>query len=193
MIELAGEAWAEIDAEVVVRLGLKRGFALTQADRERILHADQVLRARRWAAARSAARPRSRRSLEQDLCARKFSATVIHEALDTLEASGTINDSEVAARHLRKRGREGGYGPERLRSELLGLGLSPEAAATALAANHRADPLEACLELAGKRAARYMPLHDVKNRTRLMQFLQRRGFEAETVRRAMDRILSRDA
>lgn len=185
-IELEGEPWAEIDAEVVVRLGLKRGLRVTGADRERILHADQVLGARRWAAARCASRPRSRRALLQELRARKYPEAAIVEALDALEASGTLSDLEVGARHLRKRMREGGYGPERLRSELLALGLSRETAEAVLASGVGVDTFEACLELARKRAARYAPLEEARNLARLVQFLHRRGFESETIQRVTD-------
>jgi regulatory protein len=190
-VELDGQPWAEIEAETLVRHGLKRGKQLSHEDRHAILKSDAVLKARRWAAARCARKPRSRRLLEHEMRRRGMADAAIHEALDALEASGTVNDREVAARHLRKRAREGGFGPARLRMELLELGIPVATAEAALAdAGSAAGGEDACLELARKRAPRYAPLNEPKNRNRLLQFLQRRGFEGETIRRALETVES---
>lgn len=190
-VELDGQPWAEIEAETLVRHALKRGKHLNHDDRHRILKFDAVLKARRWAAARCARKPRSRRMLEHEMRARGMTDASIGEALDALEASGTVDDAEVAARHLRKRAREGGYGPARLRRELLELGVSPATAEAALAGRGAADEAgDACLELARKRAPRYAPLDEPCNRNRLLQFLQRRGFDAESILRALETLES---
>lgn len=193
-VELDGRPWAEIEAETLVRHGLKKGKALTHEERHRILRSDAVLRARRWAAARCARKPRSRRRLEHEMRSRGMTDPVIGEALDALEAAGTVNDDEVAARHLRKRAREGGYGPARLMKELLELGVSRDTAEAAIArAGADRDSGEACLALARKRAARYAPLDEPRNRNRLMQFLQRRGFDGEAILRAVETLESESA
>lgn len=188
-VGLDGQPWAELESETVVRHALKVGRRLSMDERNAVLRADAVLRARRWAAARCAARPRSRRMLEQELAGRHFGAGVIAEALDALEAAGTLSDAAVAARHLRKRARGGGYGPARLRHELLEMGIGRAVADAALAEGMGSDPPEsACLGLARMRAARYQPLSNPKNRNRLAHFLQRRGFESEAISLALRRL-----
>lgn len=125
--------------------------------------------------------------LEHEMRTRGMTEAAIQEALDALEASGTVNDREVAARHLRKRAREGGYGPARLRKELIELGIPGATVEAALAEDDSAAGAgEACLALARKRAPRYAPLEEPKNRNRLLQFLQRRGFDAESISRALE-------
>ncbi len=189
LVELDGSPWREIEGETVLRHGLKRGRRLSPDECRAILHFDEVLKARRWAAGRCAMKPRSRRLLEQELRKRKVPEATILDALDQLESSGTLNDAEVAARHLRKRAREGGYGPARLRMELLDLGVSRSIAEAALAENpDNVSPSEACLILARKRMPRYEPLTEPRNRNRLSQFLQRRGFDGEAIRGALEKL-----
>jgi len=190
-VELDGQPWAEIEAETLVRHGLKRGKTLSHEERHAVLKSDAALKARRWAASRCARKPKSRRMLEHEMRTRGMTDAAIHEALDALEVSGTVNDREVAARHLRKRAREGGYGPTRLRMELLELGVPVAIAEDALAeAGSSAGAEDACFELARKRAPRYAPLDEPKCRNRLIQFLQRRGFEGEAIMRALEALES---
>jgi regulatory protein len=191
LVELDGSPWEEIEGETVLRHGLKRGRRLSPDERRAILRFDEVLRAKRWAAGRCAMKPRSRRLLEQELRKRKYAESAIQEALNLLEASGTVNDAEVAARHLRKRARAGGYGPARLRTELSALGVSRATVEAAM--THLPEDLEpggACLALARKRVQRYRPLAEMKNRNRLMQFLQRRGYDGELIQRTLETLLA---
>jgi SOS response regulatory protein OraA/RecX len=193
-VELDGEAWVELEAETVVRFGLKLGRRLGPDERQGVLVADQVLLARRWAAARCAARPRTRRALARELGAKRFTPAVIEEALKALEASGTLNDAEVARRHVRKRARAGGYGPARLLSELIEMGVERAVAEAVLAeAIGGEEAREACLEAARGWAARRGAPGDAKQRMRLVQFLQRRGFDGEAIGEALERIGASDA
>jgi regulatory protein len=187
-IELDGQPWAELEAETVVRFGLKRGRRLTLEERQSVLMADQVLLARRWAAARCSLRPRTRRAMARELGEKRYTPAVIETALAALEQAGILNDAEVARRHLRKRARAGGYGPARLLNELINLGVERSVADAVLGeAVNEADPDERCREAAEGWIKRRGRPEDSNQRARLIQFLQRRGFDGETIRQAIER------
>lgn len=181
-VALDGKTWTKLDAEIVVREGLKIGATLSASRQQELLDEDEVLRARRMAASRSAMKRRSRADLASYLSARGFRDSIIERVLDDLERSGTVNDDAVAERWVRKRRREGGYGAARLKSELFGLGLTEPTVHRSLAAVLKeSDPLSDCREFAAKKIRQYQPLDDPKNRRRLADLLRRRGFDGETI------------
>lgn len=192
-VELDGEPWATLDAETVMAERLKRGTTLGEQRRREVLLADETLLARRAAATRAAFRPRSAVELRRHLKGRKFSETAIEQALAQLQASGTIDDEKVAARWLRKRSRQGGYGEARLRSELHGLGIGGAIIDRQLDLwRAESNPAEECRTLARKKWAAVRDQSDPKARERLRRLLARRGFDAEVVAATLKSILAGD-
>lgn len=183
-----GEPWVTLDAETVVRLNLRRGEALSPARREQILLVDETVRARKAAARNAAVQPKTRRELERCLISRGFSEAARTAALAELESSGTIDDPEVAGRIVRSRRRKKNIGPLRLKAELSQRGVDPrELRRQVAAAFEGVNQLEECQALVAKLRAKYEPLQDPKQRAKLAGYLMRRGYDAETVREAIER------
>lgn len=186
-VELDGEPWAELDPEIVVSEGLKTGASLSATRLREVALADETLRAMRAAASRCALRRRSHAELDRYLHQRGFGSAAVERALVGLAESGTVDDLEVARRHLRKRTRGGGYGRRRIEAEMRRLGLEEAVIERALSEDGSdGDPdIEACRILAARRAGRYRPLDDPDNRRKLTAFLCRRGFAQDIAERAI--------
>lgn len=126
-------------------------------------------------------REHSRRELTRKLKVRGIEAEAATAAVDRLAQEGWQDDTRFAESLVRSRSASG-YGPLHIRAELGTHGLDREAVAAALdtfdgdwAANAR--------ELVRRR---YGPevLSDLAVRRKAADFLARRGFDADTIRRA---------
>lgn len=193
LILLDGEPWEKLDAETVVRQGLRQGMALDRAAQERLLAADHAVRARKAAAGYCARGPRTRRELERYLKQRGYSAAATRSALEILSDSGTLDETRSADAVIARR-RRGGYGPRRIKDELIQRGIAPAQASARLALSLEGIDLQAeCDALARKAAPRYQPLSDPPARRKLAALLLRRGYEPAMVQTALARIGAPDA
>jgi regulatory protein len=136
----------------------------------------EALRLTRAAAFRLLARrDRSRSELQSRLAAR-FPADLADRVVDELTQAGYLDDARLAKRLAERLADERGFGPARVRHELLRRGLPPEAAPPP-------DP-EAVRAAALQAARRYLADRAPDDRTlrRLAGHLERRGFPAADIR-----------
>ena len=181
-VEIDGRHWAKLDAETIVRQRLGVGVSLDAKREKEILLADEVLLARRAGAARAALKPCARSEMLPYLQRKGFGAAAIDLALENLQSSGAVDDEAVARRWIRRRRREGGYGADRIRDELQGMGLDPDMIERLLEeALKGTDPEAECRDFIAKKIERYRPLSDPRNFKRLRALLLRRGFDGETI------------
>jgi len=132
-VELDGQSWRTLPAEVVVRVGLTVGRRL---DRETARALARELRRSR-ALARAlhalAVRDRSRGELESRLARAGLPADARDDALAALERGGLVDDARVAACRASTLARRG-YGDAAIRADLEGRLVPPDAVSSALAA-----------------------------------------------------------
>lgn len=189
VVHVDGAPWETLDGETVVRMNLARGQNLTVARKAEILLVNETILARRSAARHGATNPKTRRELEQHLIARGFSAAARTGALAELERSGTIDDPAVAGRIVRSRRSRKSIGPLRLKQELAMRGIeNKEAERRVDEAFEGVNLIEECVKLAQKVKQKYEPLDERAQQGKLARYLMRRGYEAETVYEAMERV-----
>ena len=182
VVFLNAEPWQTLDPETVVRERLHTGDALGAARQCEVLATDEAIRARKAAAGFAARTPKTRRELEQYLRAKRFSARAIQSTLETLSASGTVDDERVAGQIVHSRRRRRDVGPKRLEAELISRGVTPRTAGERIdQALEGMDLAAECLELARRYLRRYEPLDQPAQRKKLANFLLRRGYEAAQV------------
>ncbi|MCX7014542.1 MAG: RecX family transcriptional regulator [Candidatus Sumerlaeota bacterium] len=187
-IDLDGETWRVVDAEVVVRFGLKTGDALDEEAICRIEAEDAFVRARRMAVNFSVRQPRTEKEILRRLGQGRFDAATISRALDTLRAEGLLEDRRVVRRQ-EARGAKSKTGPRRVEAELAARGVSAELLSDELQSLR--DPRWQAREaeaLARKRLERLgnRPLQE--QRRKVSDYLLRRGFDPEIVREVVDRL-----
>jgi regulatory protein len=127
-----------------------------------------------------AAREHSRVELERKLAAHAESAEQLAQVLDELQAKDFISEARVVESVINRRA--GRFGAARIRHELQGKGLAPEAVAEAVS-NLKASEVERAREVWRKKFGELAA--DAAERGKQMRFLAARGFGAEAIRRVV--------
>jgi SOS response regulatory protein OraA/RecX len=132
-VELDGRPWRVLPIDAVVRAGITVGRPLDRSAAREL--AREVRRAKALAAAtRSlAASDRSQRALEQRLARAGHSAAAREAAVASLARAGAIDDTRLAESRAELLARRG-YGDSAIRTDLRRRQITPEVAASAVAA-----------------------------------------------------------
>lgn len=125
-------------------------------------------------------REHSRAELERKLIQHEEEPGSLAKALDELQAKGFINEQRVLESVLHRRAAK--LGTTRIRQELQGKGLAPEAVLEAVE-QLRATEVERAREVWRKKFGE-LPL-DANERAKQMRFLASRGFGGEAIRRVV--------
>jgi regulatory protein len=129
-------------------------------------------------------RSRSRKELEQRLVAEKFSKKEAERVLDRLTDAGLIDDRKFAVDRARAMGKGKGWGPRKLRADLLRRGIAAEAVDEAIS---QAYGTQSCTQvmkrLVKKRFGGEVLTHkaDRKAKGKAQRYLLGRGFEPDDV------------
>lgn len=164
-VQLDGEPWRTLPADVVVRAELFVGRALDRPAARTLARELRRSGALRRATRALAAHDRSRRTLDERLARAGVTAAAREEALGALERAGIVDDARVARSRAQALA-ERGYGDAAIRSALEREGIPDAAAAAALTA------LEPESERARALLARGAGPREVRR-------LAARGFDAE--------------
>jgi regulatory protein len=125
-------------------------------------------------------REHSRTELERKLATYEDEPGSLTKALDELQAKGFINEQRVLESVLHRRSAK--LGTTRIRQELQGKGLAPEAVLGAVE-QLRATEVERAREVWRKKFGE--PPLDANERAKQMRFLASRGFGGEAIRRVV--------
>ncbi|WP_457652882.1 RecX family transcriptional regulator [Rhodocaloribacter sp.] len=179
-----------VHVDVALAFGLAPGRALTEAEREEILAADAVFRAKSAAFHYLAYRARTEREVRRKLSGKGFEEGVIDEVVGRLHTLGYLDDEAYARTYVQARFAGRGYGPQRIRAELLRRGVDRahvDAALDELLAED--DVVARARRHAAKRWPRLAAEPDPrKRRKKLTDYLVRRGFSFDVVRRVVDEL-----
>ena len=176
-----------LHTETVARAEIREGVPLDGARRARIAAEEQRRAAHEAALRLLARRPRSKRELAERLLLRGIAPEAAADEIARLRDAGLLDDKAFAHAWVGERQANAPRGRRLLRHELLARGVDAGATEAAVAA---VDDREVALTLARKRAPRLAGLDSAQFRTRLGQFLERRGIGydeiAEAVRTVWD-------
>ena len=196
-----------IHTSLVEQFGLRIGLEIEAEIIEKIIAADEVMRAKNHAlrllreekdntavdaseASRPAGKPKiyTKTEMEQRLEREGFSAKAIETTIKELIHSGHIRDRKYAENWIVRRQKSNPRGKMLLKSELVDKGIDRETAEQVVAKVETKDEMKVALQIAKKRAKQYkrLPTHVAKRR--LHGFLARRGFASETVRHVLEQI-----
>ena len=125
-------------------------------------------------------REHSRAELERKLQSFEEEPGTLAQALDELQAKGFINEARVIDSVVHRRAAK--LGTARIRQELQGKGLDPEAVSEALA-GLQATERERAQEVWRKKFGE--PPQDAQAAAKQMRFLASRGFGADAIRRVV--------
>ncbi|MBI2297927.1 MAG: RecX family transcriptional regulator [Armatimonadetes bacterium] len=135
-------------------------------------------------------RLRSTAEVRRRLAQREFELEVIDELVERFLAAGILDDRVFATAFVHDGARLKGHGRDRLRRELLALGVAVELADDVLAAELAPDDERGlAARLAAQRAERLGRLPADERRDKLSAFLIRRGFAPGLAREVVRELL----
>jgi regulatory protein len=150
---------------------------------------DDVQRAKDSAFRLLAYRARSARELRQRLSRKGYRREVIDEVIKDLQSKGYQSDEEFARQFAHEKWSGSGWGPVRVRQELRRKGISSDLVEQIIEEVYSdIDIADAVLPLAIKRWVVLRDLPADNRRRRISGYLQRRGYDWETIGKIMKRL-----
>lgn len=196
-----------IHTSLVEKFGLRIGLEIEAEIIEKLIAADEVMRAKNYAlrllreekdhrAAEASEDPRptgkpkiyTKNEMEQRLAREGFSTKAIETSIEELIHSGHIRDRQYAKNWIVRRQKSNPRGKTLLKKELVNKGIDRETAEQVVANVETEDETKVAFQIAQKRMKQYtgLPIHVAKRR--LHGFLARRGFGSEIVRHVLEQI-----
>ena len=196
-----------IHTSLVERFGLRIGLEIEAEIIEKLIAADEVMRAKNHALrllreekdpltvdasedSRPIGKPKiyTKNEMEQRLAREGFSTKAIETTIEELIHSGHIRDRKYAENWIVRRQKSNPRGKTLLKKELVNKGIDRETAEQVVANVETEDETKVALQIAQKRMKQYtgLPIHVAKRR--LHGFLARRGFGSEIVRHVLEQI-----
>ncbi len=138
-IFIDGEFAFGVHADLAVREGLYVGQQLSESDMSTLLCSEKILRGRSTALRYLAYAPRTEHQVRQRLAQKGFTKNELDDIIADLDELGYIDDRAYAVEYAEARFKNKGYGPGRIRRELVEDGVSHDYVAEAVAAAASAD------------------------------------------------------
>ena len=204
---LDGAPFVVIHVALVENFGLRVGLEIQSEVIEKLIAADEVMRAKNYALgllreekyndavaeaedSRTPVKSRiyTKSEMKQRLAREGFSEEAIETAIEELIDSGHIRDRKYAENWVVRRQKSNPRGKTLLKHELLDKGVDRETAEQVVAQVETEDEAILALQIAQKRMKQYqqLPVHVAKRR--LHGFLARRGFGSEIVQQVLEQI-----
>lgn len=180
--------------DVVLEAALVTGQHLSIAQQQALKEADAFMRAKESAVRYLGHRPRTEAEVRTKLRRLGFGDSIIARTVARLYELAYLDDAAYAKLYVQRRFANKGYGPQRLRSELVRRGIARDLIDSTLAVfQEETDTLSKAREQGEKRWERLRNEPDRRKRQRkVSDFLVRRGFTYDTVRQVLDELQNDD-
>lgn len=191
-VELDGAPWRELEAELILLKGLRKGMVLSASVQEELLRENQFIQARRAAYILLHTRTRSEMELRRALRQKGYDEETVNRCAAYLLERDDINDGRFAREMARRILRDAKSGPEKARRKLLELGVEKSLAEAAL--EETGDfSREALWERMEKwwqsRKSRYRKGELWQRKRKVQAALMRAGFDGEMARAGAERFV----
>ena len=179
--------------DLLLEFDVAKGKTLTVEQQRTILDRDAYFRARAVAFRYLSYRERTATEIRRRLSRDDYPPNVIEDVIHDLEKSGYVNDRAFAIKYAEGRFEARGYGPMRIRSDLRRKGVKRAAVEDALEEVYSENDavLERARQMGDKRWSQLSNEADaLKRKKKVYDYLARRGFAFEMVRRVVEELSS---
>lgn len=202
-----GTPFVVLHAALVENFGLRVGLEIEAEVIEKLIAADEVMRAKNYALrllreepnnevddemedSRPAVRskPYTKSEMERRLAREGFSEEAVETAIEELIDSGHIRDWKYAENWVVRRQKSNPRGKTLLKRELLDKGVDRETAEQVVTQVKTEDEVTLAFQIVQRRMKQYQRLPVQVAKRRLHGFLARRGFGSEVVRQVLEQI-----
>src|SRR3712207_4872930 len=190
-VYLDGQFAFGLAATLAEERGLRVGHTLRPEEIAALQADDEIGKATDRALAFLTYRPRSIRGVRGRLAKKGVEPEVVEAVLERLAGWGYVGDEGFARYWIENRGANQPRGRRLLQQELWRKGVEKETIDQALAESEL-DEDAGALALARKRLPQLRALDEPTQRRRLAAYLQRRGYDYPTTKRALDTLFSPD-
>lgn len=166
---------------------LRKGQELDPAQIAALQHSDAVVKAIDIAVNLLSYRPRSTDEIRQKLKKKEYDPTAIELALERLTSMGYLDDRAFARFWIESRNRSKPRGQRALQYELRNKGVSDAIIHDLL--DTMVDEVAGAYQAAQKRVRRMRGKTQVEFKRKIGAFLQRRGFNYDAVKQALDQLI----
>jgi regulatory protein len=178
---------------VIARFRLRQGLELTAEEIELIQKGEIRQECFDAAMRYLESRLHSRRELKTKLTRKEIGESIIEGVLDDLQRMNYLDDARFAVTKAASSARHKHHGPRRAMAELLRAGVKSDVAKKATAEVYQAsDSLTIAMNLALRQAPRLKKLDPPVARRRLIGMLLRRGFDFESIKPVVAKVLGKD-
>jgi len=193
LIELDGEPWGELDAEVIVKFGLSKGLAVDEEFAEQLRREDARVVGRNLLSRYLARHPCSQAEAIRYLRKKGIGDPVASELAAHFRDTGRLDDDEFARRVIRHHKKLHPVGPLKIAQMLRRRGVKRETFEAPLSENFsRQEQQRLARELAERRRALWEKAEPAKRKPKLLNLLLRNGFESEIVFELARELLAED-
>lgn len=193
-IFIDGEFAFGLAVDLVIEAGLRKGVHLTAERQRELLLRQEGFAAKASALAGLSNRARTSEEVRRALLQKGFAEATAEDTVADLERIGLVDDDAYARAFVRDRFNGRGYGPARLRQDLIRKGVARSAIDAALADLTETEDLEE--EARQQAAKKWRSLASEadcrKRRKKTLDFLVRRGFGFDVARHAVEAAASGD-
>lgn len=177
-----GEYAFSIADELAVLYRLAPGIQLENAKLQEMMHEDQYKRALSAAFAHLSRSEKSEKQMRDFLIKKEFPPGTVELAIERIKELGYLDDAALAENFVAG---SKTLGRRAIEYKLREKGIARETIQEALKALDEAEEVTAAKMLAAKQAQKYAGLEDKMRRRKLSNFLARRGFDWDTITRAL--------
>ncbi len=179
-----------VDAELVYKFNLEKGRRLSQDILEYILDQEDFIKAKKAAFNLLSYRQRSYGELEFRLINKGFDDFIVDQVIRVMERLGYLDDREFANAWIKDRVRKN-YGPFVIKMQLRKKKVDDQIIDKELDQEYPYElQYQQALKLTQKRVRRYSKYNNRKQRYKLSQVLQRKGFSFDVINLVLDDVLN---
>jgi regulatory protein len=181
-----GEYVLGVSIETLLKSGFRTGDEITPDQLKTLLCEEEAAEAKRVALRYLSHRPRTAKEVRDKLRNKEFPDSDISQAIGDLERAGLLNDAEFARMYIRDAIAAKAVGRTLMKRKLLLLGVEKSVVEAALdetfgEVNVEESALEAARKFMRKSTATHKPSDMARLKSRLENFLGRRGFSWDTI------------
>ena len=185
-VYLDGKFAFGLDADNLVKAGLKIGQELSEKEVEKLVFKNEFQKFYDRTLRLIAARPRSEKEIRDYLKRKKALPSLIEKVIKKLIAVKQINDLEFAKWWLEQRSVFRPRGKIALKLELRQKGIDQKLAEKLITKN--VDELKLAKKAAQKKLKAFKNLEPLEFRKKMTGFLSRRGFSWETIKKTLENL-----
>ncbi|MEX0994593.1 MAG: regulatory protein RecX [Balneolaceae bacterium] len=182
-----------LSSHSLLRFKLTKGVEITDTLFSRIVSEEQFLDVKDYLYRLLGRRDHSRDELRTKALQKGYESKQVEDVLEELELKDLIDDESFARKYIADKLSLQQWGPVKIRIHLLKKGISGSVIQHAMDEQTRGLQLhQICVDLAIKHKLRFLREKDgIKRKQKIMKYLQRKGFQYDTINRALPEILNR--